>query len=203
MTLRKCDFQNFMKRLRFNTGRKGIKYYACGEYGTTTWRPHYHAIIFDVTIEEIDKAWDKGHTFMGDVSGDSIAYTTKYINKGKRIPLHANDDRTPEFSLMSKNLGDNYLSRKMVTWHLDNAADYYLQEGGYEHALPRYYRDRIFAFDEKDVLNTVKQIQHAEKLEAAIKNAGSPTEFYRQQFERIRQAKMVYNDKLTKERNKI
>lgn len=38
-TLVKSDLQNFFKRLR-KDGQK-IRYFACGEYGENTFRPHY------------------------------------------------------------------------------------------------------------------------------------------------------------------
>jgi hypothetical protein len=50
-SLRKKDFQDMIKRLRFHLCKDHgsdyrIKYFACGEYGGITNRPHYHAIIF-------------------------------------------------------------------------------------------------------------------------------------------------------------
>lgn len=51
-TLRKKDFQAFMKRLRFHFGQ-GIRFFACGEYGPETWRPHYHAIIFGLKLDDL------------------------------------------------------------------------------------------------------------------------------------------------------
>ena len=98
MTLDKRDCQLFMKRLRKNTGRKTIKYYLCGEYGSTTFRPHYHAIMYDVTHEEIDAAWQLGGIYVGQVTGQSIGYTTKYMCKEKRIPMHSNDDRAVSYT---------------------------------------------------------------------------------------------------------
>ena len=44
----KSDFQKFMKRLRRKTNQK-IKYMVSYEYGTKTFRPHMHAIIFGYT----------------------------------------------------------------------------------------------------------------------------------------------------------
>lgn len=52
LTLCKSDFQNFMKRLRKNSGQK-LRFYACGEYGTDTYRPHYHAIIFGLHLDDL------------------------------------------------------------------------------------------------------------------------------------------------------
>lgn len=61
----KRELQLFLKRLRKALGDKKIRYYACGEYGDTFLRPHYHLIIFGMgntpeEVELIDKAWNKG-----------------------------------------------------------------------------------------------------------------------------------------------
>lgn len=53
MTLRKRDLQLFMKRLRKNTGQD-LRFYAAGEYGTQTFRPHYHLIIFGLELPDDD-----------------------------------------------------------------------------------------------------------------------------------------------------
>ena len=58
----KSDLQLFFKRLRKNIDWP-IKYYACGEYGDVTFRPHYHAIVFGIDKRDsknIIKSWDKG-----------------------------------------------------------------------------------------------------------------------------------------------
>lgn len=122
MTLNKSDYQKYMKRLRKLSPRK-LKYYAVGEYGSKTDRPHYHAIIFNALPDDIVDAWSVngvpiGNVFIGNVSGDSIGYTAKYISKESRIPVHARDDRIKEFSLMSKGLGKCYLDDvKNVKYH--------------------------------------------------------------------------------------
>lgn len=156
MTLRKKDFQDFMKRLRERErkyNRVNLKYYACGEYGETRFRPHYHIILFNLAVlENINLAWNKGDVHIGKVSGASIAYTCKYIDKEKRIPLHRNDDRQKEFSLMSKGLGKNYLTPQMVKYHRSHLdRNYCLDTDGRKVALPKYYRDKIFSDDEKRI----------------------------------------------------
>lgn len=107
LTICKKDVQLFFKRLRKNANGVGqpIKYYCVGEYGGVTGRPHYHAIIFNAKSELIDKSWDLGHVHHGIVSIQSVGYTLKYMCKPHKIPMHRNDDRQPEFSLMSKNWG--------------------------------------------------------------------------------------------------
>lgn len=113
MTIEKAEIQKFLKRLRkaHKDGRK-IKYYCVGEYGGKTMRPHYHAIMFNVDLPLVQQAWGLGHIHYGNVSGASIGYCLKYMAKRGKIPMHANDDRVPEFALMSKGLGRPISHRK-------------------------------------------------------------------------------------------
>lgn len=52
-TLCKRDFQLFMKRLRRFFPEKKIRFFAAGEYGDETFRPHYHAILFGVSFPDL------------------------------------------------------------------------------------------------------------------------------------------------------
>ena len=98
---------------------KSIKYYAVGEYGGKTLRPHYHMVIFNADVNLFERSWALenktiGQIHVGTITEASIGYTLKYISKASKIPLHKNDDRQKEFSLMSKGLGSNYLTK---TWY--------------------------------------------------------------------------------------
>jgi hypothetical protein len=156
MTLVKKDIQNFFKRLRKNTQNTNIKYYACGEYGTKNNRPHYHAIVFNVQNEQdFADAWTLegnmiGSIHIGKVESDSIAYTLKYIDKSTYIKKHSRDDRISEFSLMSKNIGVNYLTDEIIQYHKNDMRRLFItKEGGHKIALPRYYRQKIYNDDEQ------------------------------------------------------
>ena len=52
LTLSKRDVQLFLKRLRKLTGQQ-FRYYLCGEYGSTTHRPHYHLIVFGLVLDDL------------------------------------------------------------------------------------------------------------------------------------------------------
>lgn len=164
MGLSKRDLQLFFKRLR--KGGQSIKYYAVGEYGTIHKRPHYHLITFglsdvrdyngELRSESIDKSWRLGDTHIGQVSANSIAYTCKYINKPKTVPQHSRDDRIPEFSLMSKGLGKNYLTPEVIQFHIEDLSRNYVVVDGHKRALPKYYRTKLL--DEQQRLQQRKII---------------------------------------------
>lgn len=50
LSLRKRDFQLWMKRLRKAFPDTKIRFFASGEYGSETFRPHYHAILFGLFL---------------------------------------------------------------------------------------------------------------------------------------------------------
>lgn len=52
LTLCKKDLQDFLKRLRYHH-KKPLKFFACGEYGPQTFRPHYHLIIFGLELGDL------------------------------------------------------------------------------------------------------------------------------------------------------
>lgn len=59
-TLQKRDLTNFFKRLRKRFKGKEIRYYACGEYGSNTHRPHYHIIIFGLDLGDFNIIGENG-----------------------------------------------------------------------------------------------------------------------------------------------
>lgn len=153
MTLDKKDVQLFMKRLRKKHSEK-LKYYIAGEYGTQNMRPHYHAILFNARMDLIADAWRIGVDPIGDlhygsVTHASVGYTLKYMCKPSQIPLHQNDDRIKEFSLMSKGLGENYLTNAMIRWHHADLTErmYLTLDDGKKISMPRYYKNKIYDDD--------------------------------------------------------
>jgi len=162
MTLSKRDCQLFMKRLRkANPGEK-ISYYLAGEYGGKTMRPHYHIILFNADLPTINVAWQLGHIHYGTVAAASVGYTLKYICKPGKIPLHRNDDRQPEFALMSKGIGANYLTKSMVKWHHANVTErmYCTTSDNKKIAMPRYYKQKIYSDQQRKAISVYSQKQN-------------------------------------------
>lgn len=149
-TLSKRDYQLFLKRLRDYQDVK-IRYYLVGEYGSLTWRPHYHAIMFNVLdIENIEKAWGFGTVHVDKVNANTIAYCCKYIDKPKRIPQHSRDDRLKEFSAMSNGLGKSYIKPSTYKYHTDDITRLRVRkEDGNLIPMPRYYREMMYTDREK------------------------------------------------------
>ena len=130
----KQEMQLFLKRLRINMTRRGVahnlRYFAVGEYGTKSKRPHYHLILWNFPtdsyyyptlasrLEEVEKAWDKGFSYVAYVQKGAINYVMKYMRKSLVLPYGMN----PVFFLSSRRdggIGAAY-ARYMRTWYLDN-----------------------------------------------------------------------------------
>lgn len=203
MTLCKRDFQLFMKRLR-KANSVPIKFFCAGEYGDESWRPHYHAIMFNVQLStlvgdnlflQIQKGfipldgssykfhsplWPYGHFTVGQVMDASVGYTLKYVMKQSRVPLHANDDRVPEFQLMSRYLGAGYLSTAMVDWHKASMLDrYYIPlKDGKKAPLPRYYREKIYDKDERQLIGEHLQTVNVQTVEERMQQDAAVRDGY-------------------------
>jgi len=181
MTLRKKQIQDFLKRLRKLQNEK-LVYYIVGEYGEANHRPHYHGIFFNVQSAEFySRAWalknkQFGHIDIAGVSGDSIAYTCKYMQKKRRKKKHGRCDWEREFSLMSQHIGANYLTEKIINYHKSRPNELFLTlRGGYRIAMPKYYRDKIFSEHEKfNQIHHIKEVlsekQNEEILECKKNN---------------------------------
>lgn len=187
-TLYPIDVQLFMKRLRrhleyvpkgciVKDGKvydkngdfvrdhvKGsLRYFAVGEYGSHTKRPHYHIIIFGWSPSDaeylktirnnpyfisptLSKLWQFGFHSISSVSPAVAKYCARYVTKKySRIDKHASYI-VPEFTFQSvKNGGIG------ATW-FDVFGEYACKSGKanvqvgdhvFSYAVPRYYFDRL------------------------------------------------------------
>ena len=65
-SLNKKEFQKFIKKVKKNyvsTKENPIRQIYCGEYGEQTSRPHYHCILFNIEISDLEESrrTDQGH----------------------------------------------------------------------------------------------------------------------------------------------
>lgn len=84
---KKSDYQNFLKRFR---KKYECRYYGVHEYGTKTYRNHYHIILFlqdekaKITNKIINDIWGLGNTTIDKANQARMHYMTKYLNKPYR-----------------------------------------------------------------------------------------------------------------------
>lgn len=151
----KRDVQTFFKRLRKRLGNVKIKYFLVSEYGPRTFRPHYHAIIFNLPYSSTDsvlscakcrkvleEVWANGGVKVDQVTDGRISYVTKYVCSITDLPPYL----VKPFRLMSRRpaIGFSYFSKVgLMEYHRSHLANYYL-DNGRKLALPRYYKDKIF-----------------------------------------------------------
>lgn len=193
MTLNPEHVTLWLKRLR-KISKEKIKYYYVGEYGSNTNRPHYHMIIFNANIEDIETTWYYGSVHYGTVTGASIGYTLKYMIKDARIPMHKNDDRIPEFGRMSKGLGIGYLTAETMYWHTDKRA--LLQRlccviDGKKVPMPRFYKERIYDVSHKWIIQKEAKRKYEENLEIRDRtiNLAGEIEAHKAKFDKLKQSK--------------
>lgn len=173
LQLSKRHVQLFFKKLRRSSDpvelkKFPIKYYAVGEYGSINQRPHYHILLFNARIELIQDAWSRGNVYYDvQMSDQAIYYCLKYMMKWSNSK-YAREfnivDREPEFSLMSKRLGANYITKAMVKWHkadLENRMYLNLLDGK-KIAMPRYYKEKIYEEEEREAIAFVSQVKYKE-----------------------------------------
>ena len=139
------DLTLFFKKLRKDLGDRKIKYYACGEYGDTYGRPHYHAIIFGLSLKDkklIEDNWHKGFVKIGCVTYDSCRYVAGYVQKklyGKASKEYEDKGIVAPFSRMSKGLGERYVDKYWNKLYDMNT----VTVRGVPMGLPRYYKNKL------------------------------------------------------------
>lgn len=134
MSLQKKDLQDFNKRLRsqlFRDYKKAhpggetpprFRFYACGEYGDRTYRPHFHGIYFGLAIPDLEfyrsdgrfsyytseylkRIWQRGFVVVARACWETAAYCARYVmkkSKGMNKAVYDDFGIEPEFVLMSR-----------------------------------------------------------------------------------------------------
>lgn len=140
------DLRKFFKRLRINLKRANrddkISYYACGEYGDKTDRPHYHAIIFGFPYTDpgfLRDTWSHGHTHVGTVTADSVRYVAQYIDKKLLGTASYFSDRENSFQVASQGIGVDWIRGELERVLYDASC----QLRGKRYPLSRRYREEL------------------------------------------------------------
>lgn len=168
------DLELFMKRLRERWcrvyGASHIRFYGAGEYGSTTFRPHYHLILYGLELydlvfhsanfdgdplyssSELDEVWGNGFTLVAPFSWNTAAYTARYVVKKLKGPNAMNYYKSaglvPEFVRMSRRPG---IGSRFLNVNLERLSqnDYVQLPDGKSCVLPKY---ALRLLDKKDPL---------------------------------------------------
>lgn len=169
LSLCKKDLQDFFKRLRYYYPTANIRYFACGEYGSQTRRPHYHAIVFDLPLDRSkfvfherssighvyyrqqhleEVIWQHGLVAIGDVTWSSCAYTARYVTKklnGPASQFYTDFNIDPEFCVMSRRPG---IASHFYEEHKDDLIKYQFinvstPDGGRKFVNPKYFMQKL------------------------------------------------------------
>lgn len=158
-TLNVRDTQLFLKRLRKEFDDKTIRFYLAGEYGPKSQRPHYHLIVFGLTLDDfpdrkehgrnelgqiyyksrkLQDIWKKGFCLFSEVSWKTCAYVARYCQKKLYGDLGDTvyESRKPPFSTMSRRPGiaGTYLGARNDIFDMAK-----LYVPGAEVNLPKYF----------------------------------------------------------------
>lgn len=173
-TLKKEDVQLWMKRVRRHYGDKSLRFYLAGEYGSSTGRPHYHCILYGLSLDDFPKKraykkselndiyyidddfaarWNQGYVVIADVSWKTCAYVARYVTKKvlNQFPEAFEElGMVPEFSLMSRRpgIGKPYLDAHPDCLDLQSI-NISTPEGGRQIAIPKYYLKQLELTDPK------------------------------------------------------
>lgn len=152
--LHPAHLTNFFKRLRIFASFR-FRYYAIGEYGTHTLRPHYHVMFFVYDddfefVSSVEHCWYYGFVHVGACTPSSINYILHYHVRPKEPVEGLNT-----FQRFSKRLGlsflfdndDNgnlYIKNRSVLDMVLSSSNRVVSDGvGHTFVLPRYYVKKL------------------------------------------------------------
>lgn len=210
-TLDKKAIPTFIKRIRTFISRTAgyedwppLRYYYVGEYGSKTFRPHYHLIIFNLptlflTTCALDAFWTNnkkevlGHIDIRPVEDGCIKYVVGYILKRSIDDEKDTTDRVREFGYMSKGIGKSWLTPQIIAHYKEKLIPYIIGEGGLKLSMPRYFREKIYSEEEKLLLNLKSEAYLSENL---IENWKDYNDWALMEVQKQKQKKVLMRQKL-------
>lgn len=162
------DVQRFLKLLRKDYPPGTLRFYCGSEYGELRGRPHFHMILYGISLDDLkdkifwgknkfgDKLyvspylngkWKQGRVIIGNVTWKTCAYVARYVTKkamGKESILYDARFQSPEFARMSRKPG---IGMKYLEQHPDclDKQEIYLStpEGSLKVSIPKYFMDQM------------------------------------------------------------
>ena len=120
--LSRYDFKNFLKRVREGLSRAGLnsqnlQYSGIGEYGPTTFRPHYHIFftsrdprIIAFIQDNLSTLWKLGASDSGPSRGFTAKYISQYISCLSHLPNFLQHPSLKPFVSHSNAIAKGYCS---------------------------------------------------------------------------------------------
>lgn len=193
--LQKRDIQLFIKKMR---KRFKFRYYLIGEYGPTTYRPHYHAIMFGIdnnTCRDmeiiVEDVWGHGFITLEPITETRINYIAEYHVNRFNYP----QGQEPTFKLLSTRpaIGSNYIEREsQFHWGVEQM---YYRSGAFKLSLPRYYKEKLYDRKTRLIASTINQ--KASDVEEVKKVMRDP-QYYRKRAQNVSNMIALYQDKKRK-----
>lgn len=163
-SLRPRDLRLFVKRLRKAHGSSWgpvlreagpLLFFACGEYGDVTCRPHYHVALFNCWFLDayrvgrelyespwLTRCWPYGAHRLGVFKAGAAGYIAKYALKSSASVVSSDGVvLVRPFARMSRRplIGGHWLSR----YSADLLLGYLAGAGGSRSSVPRAYRRKM------------------------------------------------------------
>ena len=219
------ELTKFMKDLRryykYHYDHDNIRFYACGEYGDKSGRPHFHVILFNMPIfdleyfhtnhagdklylsETIANIWGKGHVIVGDVTWNSAAYTARYVMKKIKGPkakeTYDSMGLVPEFVRMSRGEGIGrayYEANKDKIYEHDEIV---ITNGkGLAKVIkPSKYYDRLYDIENPEIMAAIKA-KRQELAKESMQVILSKTSLTEKEYLEVRERKKIKQVELLK-----
>lgn len=174
----------FMKDLRayfkYHFDYDNIRFFACGEYGEKFMRPHFHIILFNCPIPDLDllktsfngdvywrsqildKLWNKGFVCVGSCNFSTCSYVARYMmkkQKGKNSDFYFDLGLLPPFTRCSRMPG---IAKSYYDANSDKIYDYDQlvivgSDGTSKKVKPPKYFDRLYDIQCPEDLKRIKE----------------------------------------------
>lgn len=167
------DLSLWLKRMRRNPLCPPLRFFAVGEYGDRSGRPHYHAALFGFpscqlqnsrvigecscqACSVVRKTWGYGHVMVGTLTHQSASYLAGYVTKKMTSTSDVRlAGRHPEFARMSFRPGIG----AAAMWDVASVIMQYklatiptaLRQGSRILPLGRYLRAKLSEYADKQI----------------------------------------------------
>uniref|UniRef100_A0AAU8AVU2 Replication initiator protein n=1 Tax=Dulem virus 194 TaxID=3145671 RepID=A0AAU8AVU2_9VIRU len=205
------DTQLFLKRLRKAFSPNRIRFYLAGEYGPKTHRPHYHAILFGLSLDDFPDAivhsfnglgqplyqsdvlaglWQNGFVSLAPATRDTASYCARYTMKKryKGEDVWLDPAQQPEFSTQSRRPGIGLLHAKELLASGDKA--FVCDSNALNPSLREIYLGRAFMRNVhnklvKDIVSRETEIRDLKGLELENPDADSYIDSLRSEIDSL------------------